>query len=344
MSEPLVIAGVEVRAGETTKIDLPSANLYTGTPMPIPVYVRRGKRNGPRLLVCAAVHGDELNGIEIINRLMRSPATRGLRGTLIVVPMVNVYGVISKSRYMPDRRDLNRSFPGSPRGSLAGRIAHVFLTEVVAKCDYGIDLHTGAIHRSNLPQVRANLTDPETNELAHAFGVPVLLNANVRDGSLRESAAELGVRMLLYEGGEALRFDELSIRVGLRGISNVMRHLGMLKKSSRRKRELVEPFIAQRSAWMRAADSGIVTHRKHLGDYVREGEELAVISDPCGDNLQPVYSTVEGIIIGKQNIPLVQEGEAMYHIAYFKAMDDVVENIELLQENFSGDSDIEPMV
>lgn len=344
MATRLEIAGVEVMPGETRAIDLPSAPLYTGTPMPIPVYVKRSKKDGPTLLVCAAIHGDELNGIEIINRLINSPASKTLRGTLIMVPTVNVYGVISKSRYMPDRRDLNRSFPGSSRGSLAGRIAQLFLTEIVAKCDYGIDLHTGAIHRSNLPQIRADLSDPETNELAHAFGVPVLLNANIRDGSLRESAAELGVKMLLYEGGEALRFDELSIRAGLKGIINVMRHLGMLKSSQRKsKRERVEPFIAQRSAWMRATDSGIVSHNKQLGDYVSKGDVLAVISDPYGRVLEKVRSTVEGIIIGKQNIPLVQEGEAMYHVAYFKAIDDVVENLEMLQENLSDDETVEPV-
>lgn len=344
MARRLEIAGVEVMPGETRTIDLPSAPLYTGTPMPIPVYVKRSKKEGPTLLVCAAIHGDELNGIEIINRLINSPASKTLRGTLIMVPTVNVYGVISKSRYMPDRRDLNRSFPGSSRGSLAGRIAQLFLTEIVAKCDYGIDLHTGAIHRSNLPQIRADLGDAETNALAHAFGVPVLLNANIRDGSLRQSAAELGIKMLLYEGGEALRFDELSIRAGLKGIINVMRHLGMLKRSQRKStRARVEPFIAQRSAWMRATDSGIVSHNKQLGDYVNKGDVLAVISDPYGKALEMVRSTVEGIIIGKQNIPLVQEGEAMYHVAYFKAIDDVVENIEMLQENLSDDETVEPV-
>lgn len=336
MAKSLVIAGIDIKPGEERKVELPSVHLYTDTPMPIPVYVKRGRQDGPTLLVCAAIHGDELNGIEIINRLINSRATRALRGTLITVPIVNVYGVISKSRYMPDRRDLNRSFPGSARGSLAGRIAQMFLTEVVAHCDYGVDLHTGAIHRSNLPQVRANLSDSETNELAHAFGVPVLLNANGRDGSLRQCAAERGVKMLLYEAGEALRFDELSIRAGVKGIVNVMRHLGMLAKS-RRRRELVEPFIARRSVWMRATDSGVVSHHRQLGDLVQKGDILATISDPYGRTLDTVRSSVEGIIIGKQNIPLAQEGEAMYHVAYFRDADDVVENIELLQENLAGE-------
>ena len=334
MSSELEIGGVSISLGEEKRIDLPSVHLYTDTPMPIPVYVKRGKKPGPTMFVSAAIHGDELNGIEIISRLLNSRSLGKLKGTLIAVPMVNPYGVISQSRYMPDRRDLNRSFPGSARGSLAGRIASIFLKEIVSKCDYGIDLHTGALHRSNLPQIRANLDDELTCTLAKAFGVPVLINADTRDGSLRQSAAERGVTMLLYEAGEALRFDELSIRAGLRGITNVMRHLGMLNKS-RSKTTGVEPFIARNSAWVRATDSGIIAHKKQLGDHVKKGDVLAIIADPYGKELDRVGTPVEGIIIGKQNIPLAQEGEALYHIAYFKAHDEVVENIEIMQDNLA---------
>ncbi|WP_019529192.1 succinylglutamate desuccinylase/aspartoacylase family protein [Dasania marina] len=334
MAKELIIAGHTIKPGEEIKIDLPSVHLYTDTPMPIPVYVKRGKKDGPVLLVSAAIHGDEINGIEIISRLINNKSIKNLRGTLIAVPMVNVYGVLSQSRYMPDRRDLNRSFPGSSRGSLAGRIAKLFLNEVVAKCDYGIDLHTGAIHRTNLPQIRANLSDEATKAMAYAFGVPVLLNADVRDGSLRGSAAEEGVTMLLYEAGEALRFDEFSIRAGVKGIINVMRHLDMLRKT-RSKKPPIEPFIAHNSTWVRATDSGVMSHRKVLGDYVKEGDVLAVISDPYGKTIDTIKSPVEGIIIGKQNIPLAQEGEAMYHVAYFKQHDGVVENLGILQDNLT---------
>jgi len=338
----LQIAGETIRPGETRKLELPTASLYTDTHMSIPILVRRGRRDGPVLFVSAAIHGDELNGVEIISRLINSRSLKSLKGTLIAVPFVNGYGVLNQSRYLPDRRDLNRSFPGSRRGSLAGRIAHIFLNEVVAKCDYGIDLHTGAIHRSNLPQIRANLEDPETLELARAFGVPVLLNANLRDGSLRESARELGVRILLYEAGEALRFDELSIRAGYRGILNVMRHLGMLKKS-RRKTQPIEPFVARQSNWVRATESGFVSHIKQLGDYVEKGDVLARIKDPFGDVADEVLSHLEGIVIGKQNIPLAQEGEAMYHIALFSRPDDVIENVGLWQEDL-GDAPSTPPV
>ncbi|WP_444945822.1 succinylglutamate desuccinylase/aspartoacylase family protein [Microbulbifer sp. VTAC004] len=329
------IGGIEVARGESRRINLPVVSLYTNTDMAIPVYVRRGKRTGPTIFVCAAVHGDELNGIEIISRLIQSRGLKSLRGTLIAVPMVNVYGVLQHTRYLPDRRDLNRSFPGSAKGSLAARMAYVFLREIVAKCDYGIDLHTGAAHRSNLPQVRANLDDTDTRAMARAFGVPVLLNASIRDGSLRQAAADLGVRILLYEAGEALRFDELCIRAGVKGVINVMRHLEMLPKG--RSGNSIEPFIARSSGWLRAGDSGIAKHIKALGDHIYEGELLATITDPYGKELDQVRSNGEGIIIGKQNIPLVLEGEAMYHIAYFRKPQEVVENLELLQDSLLPD-------
>jgi len=327
----ITIAGISIEPGETRQIEMPAGKLYTDTAMSVPVYVKRGRKPGPVLFLSAAIHGDELNGIEIIQRLINSRQFSKLRGTVIAVPMVNVYGVLNQSRYLPDRRDLNRSFPGSEKGSLAGRMAHLFLQEIVSQCDYGIDFHTGAIHRSNLPQIRANLDDPETSELAHAFGVPVLLNANLRDGSLRESANEMGVKILLYEAGEALRYDELCIRAGERGTLNVMRHLGMLPQSRSRKQQ-IEPVTARTSSWLRATDSGFVQHLKRLGDYVAEGESLASIRDPFGKLLDDVVCNNDGIVIGVQNIPLVQEGEAMYHVAYFRQPDDVVEGIEQLQD------------
>jgi predicted deacylase len=174
--------------------------------------------------------------------------------------------------------------------------------------------------------------------MAKAFGVPVLLNSNLRDGSLREAGDKLGVRILLYEAGEALRFDELSIRAGVKGVINIMRHLDMLKKT-RPKANPVEPFVARRSGWVRATDSGFVSHKKELGDHVEKGECLAVIKDPFGKELETVNSDAKGIIIGKQNIPLVQEGEAMYHVAYFSKPGDVADNIDIMQGNLIPDGE-----
>ncbi|NTS78009.1 succinylglutamate desuccinylase/aspartoacylase family protein [Catenovulum sp. SM1970] len=328
----LKIGEHEVKLGETKKIELPVARLYTDASVNLPVYIVRAKKPGPTIFVSAAVHGDELNGIEIIRRLINLKGFKIKAGTVIAVPMVNVYGVMNQSRYMPDRRDLNRSFPGSAKGSLAARLANKFLTEIVSHCDYGIDLHTGAIHRSNLPQIRADLADEETLELAKVFGVPVVVNSNVLDGSLRESAVANKTKVLLYEAGEALRFDELSIRAGIKGIVNVLRHLKMLPKKRAVKKQ-VTPFVANHSSWVRASASGIVSHHFELGDQVKKGDVVAHIGSPYGEVLGEVIANKDGIIIGKQNIPLVQEGEAMYHIAFFAEDDEqIVEELESVEE------------
>lgn len=336
----LEIGGVIIKRGETKRIELPLPPLYTDTRMSMPVHVQRGKRDGPVMFVSGAVHGDELNGIEIVNRLLKNKSLKYLKGTLIAVPIVNGYGVLNQSRYLPDRRDLNRSFPGSSKGSIAGRLAHLFLKEIVAKCNVGIDLHTGAIHRSNLPQIRANLDDAETFAMAESFGLPVLLNADIRPGTLRQAAGDLGVKVLLYEAGEALRYDEFSIRAGVKGVINVMREIGMLNKRKRQGHKIAK-FVARQSGWVRATESGFVNHAAQLGDHVNKDGVLAIIADPYGTELSKVLCPEEGVVIGKQNIPLTQEGEAMYHIAYFRKPDSVAENLGLLQDNLQDDLNID---
>ncbi len=313
----LVIGGHEIAPGSTRQLDLPVVRLYTDTDISMPVHVIRARKPGPCVFVAGSIHGDEINGIEIIRRLIQLKTFKLNAGTLILAPIVNVYGVLSRSRYMPDRRDLNRSFPGSERGSLAARVADTFMTEIVQHCEYGIDLHTGAIHRSNLPQIRANLSDPETLELAQAFDVPVLINAPLREGTLREAAVHSDTKILLYEAGEALRFDELSIRAGVRGIQSVLAQLGMVRRSKKLKKTKQSPYVANNSSWTRANSSGIVTSLKNLGEHVEEGDALARIGSPFGETFSTVEASREGIIVGKQNIPLVQEGDAMFHIAYF---------------------------
>ncbi|WP_298635188.1 succinylglutamate desuccinylase/aspartoacylase family protein [uncultured Umboniibacter sp.] len=344
--EPLKIGEHLVYPGESKKIDLPVAKLYTDADVNLPIFVKRGKKAGPTIFVSAAVHGDELNGVEIIRRLISLKGFKVSAGTLILVPIVNVYGVLNQSRYMPDRRDLNRSFPGSLKGSLAGRVASIFLKEIVSQCQYGIDLHTGAIHRSNLPQVRAQLDDIETLELAKAFDVPVILNADIIDGSLRGAAVENGTKILLYEAGEALRFDDFSIQAGMQGVINVLRHLKMMPKSRSKKRK-TEQFIANNSRWVRAGSSGFVAHNYSLGDQVAKGDVLATIGSPYGELLDEVIANKSGVIIGRQNIPLVQEGEAMYHIAFFEGNDDDIANLieqreeELIKQGMKSDEFLE---
>jgi predicted deacylase len=231
----------------------------------MPIQVICGRRSGPTLFVSAALHGDEINGVEIIRRLLKLSALKRLRGILIAVPIVNVFGFVSLSRYLPDRRDLNRSFPGSPRGSLASRLADLFLNEVAKRCSHGIDLHTGAVHRSNYPQIRANLDDPEAARMSESFGVPVAINASLRDGSLRQAAAAHGVSVIVY-------------------------------------------------TWVRAPASGILRASGALGLQVREGTSLGAISDPFGENEIDICSPTDGIVIGRTNLPLVHEGDALFHI------------------------------
>ncbi len=328
MNHPgITIAGTTVAGGQRTTVELPAASLYSHAPIAIPVRVVCGRRAGPTLFVSAAIHGDEINGVEVIRRLLQLPLLKQLRGALLAIPIVNVYGFISRSRYLPDRRDLNRAFPGSARGSLTARLADLFVTEIVARSDYGIDIHSGAIHRENLPHIRANLDNDRTAALARAFNVPLLLNANVRDGSLREHAAENGLPLIVYEAGEALRFDERAVRAGVKGIVSVLRHLDMVPAGRRQRRD-TQPVIVRSSTWVRAPESGILTTAAPLGTRLKKNDLAAVITDPFGQESFEVRSHVGGVVIGRTNLPLVNEGEALFHVATFespKAADRVIE-------------------
>ena len=336
LRKPFEIAHHSIKPGERQLLHLGLPRLITNNPIGLPVHVLHGRREGPVLFVSAAVHGDELNGVEIIRRLLAIKSLRALHGTLLAAPMVNVYGTLNNSRYLPDRRDLNRSFPGSGRGSMASRLADTFMKEVVKQCNYGIDLHTGAINRSNLPQIRADLDDAEINELAHAFGVPVLLNAGLREGSLRAVAADRGVKVLVYEAGEALRLDEVSIRAGLHGILNVMRAIGMLK--TRRRRKPSEPFVARSSSWVRAGDSGLFHARIDLGGVVKQGEHIGSVFDPVTGEEDQVLAPFRGVIIGRNVHPLVHEGEAVFHVARFgNELRDVADELESFSQEFDPD-------
>jgi predicted deacylase len=335
-NKAIEIGGITVKPGSRANVDLPVADLYTSTSLHMPVHVICGRRAGPVLFVSAAIHGDELNGVEVIRRLLKRKTIRSLKGTLVAIPIVNVHGFLNQSRYLPDRRDLNRSFPGSKKGSIASRLANLFIKEIVSKADFGIDLHTGAINRTNLPQIRANLDDPTTLELASAFGAPVIINSDIRDGSLRACAFDSGMPVLIYEAGEALRFDEISIRAGVRGIINVMRQIGMLPQLKNPKH--VAPVVARSTSWVRAPDSGIVTEKIKLGHRVREGQRLATITTPLGDEEDHVVAPFDGIVIGRSNLPLAHEGDALFNLGAFKS----VPRAENLVENFTAEHDGDP--
>ncbi|KZY06065.1 MULTISPECIES: succinylglutamate desuccinylase/aspartoacylase family protein [unclassified Sulfitobacter] len=312
--KPFEIAGHVVAPGDSVEIDLPVSILPDHTPVHLSVEVFHGKRPGPTMFVSAAVHGDEVIGVEIVRRLLRAPQLKSLRGTLLVVPVVNSFGFLNRSRYLPDRRDLNRCFPGSPSGSLGSRLAFIFMQEVVLRCDFGIDLHSAAIHRTNLPQVRVSPSDKLTNRMAMDFGAPVVLTSPLRDGSLRAVAAKLGTPILLYEAGEGLRFDEMAVRAGLAGILRVMRGQDMLPAKGISTAR-VSPYVCTSSIWLRAPAGGLLRTFRAEGETVAEGDLLASVSDPFGNVETDLRAPEAGILIGRAILPVVNEGDAIFHLA-----------------------------
>ncbi len=307
------IGGSVIPPAKIQRIEIPIARLPTQTLITLPVTVINGSYQGPKLWLSAAIHGDEVNGVEIIRQVLQKISPSLLKGTLIAVPIVNIFGFIEQSRYLPDRRDLNRSFPGSKRGSLGSRLAHLFMEEIVRKSTHGIDLHTASDHRKNLPQIRANLHDGQTYECAKAFAAPVTIYSQTRDGSLREAAAKQGIPILLYEAGEALRFDENAIKVGVEGIMRVMASLNMYPLEM-----YLEPkpvLEVNETKWVRASRSGILRLYVELGQKVIKKQLLGVISDAFGEKNTTVNAPCTGMVIGSLQNPLVNQGDAIVHLA-----------------------------
>jgi predicted deacylase len=310
---PIEVAGVNIKPGERRRLEIPVGQLPTGTGLSLPIVVVNGKKPGPTMWISAAVHGDEVNGVEIIGGVLEKLTPGELHGCLLTVPIVNVFGFNAQSRYLPDRRDLNRSFPGSERGSLAARIAFLFMQEVVRKCQYGIDLHTGSNHRTNLPQVRANLHDDQTRQLAEAFAAPVIMHAAAIDGSLRKAATDAGARTIVYEAGEPLRFDDNAISLGRDGVLRVLAALGMLKSAPRKKGP--HSALIAKTSWVRALNSGILRLDTKLGARVAARQQLGLVADAFGEDAAPLLAPEDGLVIGHTNNPLVQQGEAVVHLA-----------------------------
>ncbi len=330
----LTIHGQKIAPGEKKIILIPMPSLYDSTPLMMPVHVLCGRRAGPTLCLTAAIHGDEVNGIEIVRRILKKKLVNRLSGTLIAIPIMNMYGFLYQDRYLMDRRDLNRAFPGSQKGSLASRLAYIIAHEIINKSTHCIDLHTGSLYRSNLPQIRTNIDDDKIKSLAKAFNAPIVLHSKLRDGSLRDYATTKNLPFLVYEAGEALRFDEFSIKTGVKGILNVMHTLNMLEGPSKHDKHITSSAVARSSYWVRAPSSGIIQPKKILGARIEKGELLAKIGNPTNTSEDCLYSPISGIIIGQSNLPMVHEGAAIFHIATFKNIDLVAEQIENLQEHF----------
>ncbi|MBI1367942.1 MAG: deacylase [Planctomycetes bacterium] len=309
----VTINNIAIKTGQRQRLELPVARLPTQTNVSLPVEVVNGKFDGPRLWLSAALHGDELNGVEIIQRVLDRINVRSLHGEVVAVPIVNVFGFIRRDRYLPDGRDLNRSFPGLASGSLASRLAHLFMKQIVGHCTHGIDLHTAGEHRTNLPQVRCDLHDPETRRMAEAFAAPIMIHGDSPEGSLRQAVTKRGTPILVYEAGEPHRFNSQAIDIGVKGVLRVMAALGMIK--SREKKGRLKSMEAPNRTWIRAKRSGILRLRAKLGQSVTKDQPLGVIRDAFGDEKVLVTSPSSGLVIGHTNHPLVNEGDAIIHLA-----------------------------
>jgi predicted deacylase len=341
-SGPLSLGGAHVPQGARTDLLLKVSESYTGDRTSIPVTVVNGARPGPLLFVTAAVHGDELNGIGIVRDLLTSMEPAELSGALVCVPVVNVLGVQFHSRYLPDRRDLNRCFPGSPTGSTASRIAHTLMTEIVARADAGVDLHTAANRRMNMPQVRTGLGDERARALGMAFGAPYLIDSSLRPGSLRDAADRQGVPVLTFEGGQSLRFEDDVIEVGVTGVLRVMGFLGMLDEHPG------PPEIAvlesDETHWIRADRGGILDLHVGPGDHVQVDQPLWTVTGPFGRERNQKLSPYAGVVIGMTTLPLVNPGDAVLHIAVLgrheeSSIDDPTDEEDQSDSDDAGDND-----
>jgi predicted deacylase len=313
-AQPFIIAGETIAPGTIKDVAFPITTLAISTPASLGIRVLHGARPGPTMFVSAAIHGDEIIGTAIIQRLAQTLRAEALAGTVLLVPVANIFGFMTRSRYLPDRRDLNRSFPGSAGGSLAGQLANIFYREVVSRSTLGIDIHSAAIHRYNLPQIRIAAGNPKLVELAMAFGAPVIIESALREGSLRDLARKQNVDMLLMETGEALRFDRLSIETGVAGVNRVLAHIGMIDADDGLTTVGI-PARANRSVWVRAPREGVSHRIRKSGDPVRKGELLATVAGLMGEDAQDMKSPIDGIIIGHATLPMVHQGDALFHIA-----------------------------
>lgn len=313
----LRIAGTLVAEGETADLKLKVTESYTAEPVSIPLTVVRGG-DGPTVFITATVHGDELMGVGILRLLLNDGSFADLAGTIIAVPVANVPGFLVLERRLPDRRDLNRSFPGSSGGSLASRLAEVLFREVVAKSDFGIDLHTAGAERTNYPHVRADLSQPHVAALAAAFGCPLVLDSPGPERSLRSTAVAAGVPTIVYEAGSPRRFERPFIEIGAAGVLNVLRSLGMLPGAIRRP---PVRLVLRRTRWVRARVGGILDLKVELGQPVRRGDPISIHTNPFGRGQSVLASPHAGMVLGLTQLPLVHPGDAVCHLALLGASD-----------------------
>ena len=311
----IIILGESIKAGQSKIIDMEIARLHTTTKLKIPVIVERSKIDGPTVLFSAGIHGDEINGVEVVRQLVVQKINKPKTGTIICIPIVNMFGFVNKSREFPDGRDLNRVFPGSKKGSLASRFAHHILEEILPVVDYAVDFHAGGASRFNAPQIRLTPNNEELKKLADIFNAPFTLYSKNIVGSFRSSADKAGVKMLLFEGGKSLDINKSVASIAVDGVKRLLSHLEMLDDKHAVEIPKTNSIYIDKSGWLRAKCSGLFHDNNLIGTYVEKGTILGLITDPFGKFEQKVKAPNNGYVINANHSPIVYEGDAIYHMS-----------------------------
>lgn len=314
----LSICDVTIHPGETANLALPLPEFYSCTSFYMPIKVMHGKEAGPCLLIFSAVKGDELNGLNIVNRLLDSDLLNDVKGTLIAIPVLNILGLVKPSRALSQEFSLERCFPGDEHGSYGERLAHIFTQEILRKADYCLELQTGSLNHDILPQIYCNLDHSEGKRLAQSFGAPVITNVSTDNNSLRQTTEQLNIPLLVYQAGEAMRFNEEAIDLGLSGINNLMQALGMLEKNESIDNDSFNSIFSQDQDWIRAHRSGVLLSDVELGEMIKKGQKIGRISDPfSADSGETVKAEQDGIVVGINRHPLIHEGQTIFKVATF---------------------------
>jgi len=314
----MIILNKKIDLGETVQLKMDIAKLSIGTKLEVPIIISRGEIEGPCLLLIGGIHGDETNGVEIVRQIVASGINKPEKGTVICIPVLNVFGFLNKSREFPDGRDLNRAFPGSSTGSLASRFAFHLMSKVIPKVDYCIDYHTGGAQRFNFSQVRIDGGNEETLKLAKVFGSPYIVYSKTQEKTFRQSMANLGKKVLLFEGGKSLNLDKTVTKVGIQGAVNVLHYLGMRDFSAKILNVTDEnpPIIIKTSKWIRAKHSGMYRSYIRVGQKVEKGINLGSISDPFGNYETIFKNPQQGYVLNSNHAPIVNQGDALLHIGF----------------------------
>ncbi|MCC5933103.1 MAG: succinylglutamate desuccinylase/aspartoacylase family protein [Balneolales bacterium] len=303
--------GQRVKPGDSAVISFRIARLPTHTQIDLPVYIFRGAEAGPVLLLTAGLHGNEINGIEIVRKMISEGSVKPSRGTVVAIPIVNIYGFLQSERYLPDGKDLNRSFPGNQTGSLAQRVAWVLMNEIIPKIDFGIDFHTGGASLSNFPQIRCDFEYGLNLDLAKMFAPPFIMNSAMINKSLRRAAHRIGKHIVVYEGGESLRFDDFAISEGVSGTLRMMKALQMIDDAPQ---PAFRPKILSATTWIRARYAGIFHTLIQPGDILKRNQLIGTITDPFGETTYPIKTREGGHVICLNNMPVLNAGDAIAHI------------------------------